>query len=174
MIDLKLDNRGDLVLEEPKKLPRLCVGFRMATYPTLNIQFVQGVGGRFQADSANALNIQFHTAGKEEDWKKESSVSCVYGKDELKQRVMTWLRTENGEVKLRQALGSNLQYYKHKDIMDDSVSQGIASLLQKELEGLLDNARVEVTHETYEGNFYSQNINVRVYSGDELAYSITI
>lgn len=175
MIDLKLDNRGDLVLKEPERLPRLCVEFRPAEYPLLNIQFMQEKPTENRkAENENTLNVVFKTSGKEEDFSDTLTTDVVHGEDETKQHVMNWLRTESGEIPLFPDIGSRLQQFKHLDIMDTKVQEGISSLLESELSAFIDNVSVEITHETYDGNFYSQNITIKVYSGDDLAYTTTL
>lgn len=174
MIDLKLDNRGDFVLNEQKKLPRLRIQFHCSKWPVLRIRFMQGQQHAPKEKAEDVLQVQFRTEDHTGLLDETSIVPAVTETDELKQEVMMKMRTEFGETDFDDTIGSTLTMIKHRDLMDETVIEEIKGRIENDLAGLVDDMSVTITHEQYDGPFYSQNLTLRIYSGHHLVYQTEI
>lgn len=174
MIDLKIDNKGDLELRSQPRLPRFVLEFRHADYPIFSMQFMQRQGHEKPDKPKNGFTVDFHVGDKSGLYDEAKNIHAVTGSEELKQRVIMHMRTEKGETRLASNLGSELARLKHKNLTNKRIRQEIADLIAMELEDIVGDARVVISHEKYDGPFYSQNITIRIYRGDYLIYTMTI
>lgn len=174
MIDLKIDNKGDLKLETQQRYPRFTLSFRHADYPIFSLKFMQGQTYEEVKRPDDSFTIKFRVDDKRGLLEDAKTIPAVTDMDELKQRVIMRMRTEYGETHLAPQLGSNLAKLKHKNLTDEHVRKEIINQIAEELGDIVENPQIEISHESYDGPFYSQNLTIRIYQKGSLIYNMTI
>lgn len=173
MIDLKLSDKGDLVLQHEKELPPLRLSCHMTEYPVLHLSFEQGY--EYMHKPETGLKISFNTMNK--DIKSPTSFKAVEGDDEIKQNIMMLLRTELGELNLMPGYGSELYQLKHKNLNLQTTKEAIEERICKDVMPLFGDGDVKVIAKPVKmGNnaFYCQNMAVYIFHKDKMIYSFKI
>ena len=171
MIDFKINNKGDLILSKQEEFPRMKIQWMNASFPVFRVQFFQGEEFP-QMKHKDGFKLTFHTSNALINGKSKTNV--VKGIEELKQRILVFLRTEYGEMLTKQDFGSQVSIMKHKTITDPSVLSTIEEIIKSELSDAVHDLNVEVAAASYEGPFYCQNVNVYIWQGKELLYEFNV
>ena len=174
MIDLKIDNRGDLELRTQPRQPRFTLTFRAADYPIFSLKFMQGQTYEKAQHPEDAFALKFRIGDKRGLLEETKNISAVSEMEEVKQRVILRMRTELGETPLAPELGSELIKLKHKNLTDDRIRQQIVEKIAEELSDIIEDPQIEISHESYDGPFYSQNLTIRIYQKGSLIYSMDV
>lgn len=171
-IDIRVDNRGDFVLANIQEHPRLRIDWIDTKHQVLRIDFEQAEETARMSPKDNQFCIDFISVQDERSF--DAKALTVSGIEEVKQRLMVRLRTEYGEMNLKQGLGSYLVTQRHEDILSEEVQNMIRSIVFSEVIDMLPNPSVVVKPKKKDGPFYCQNISVYVYNDDELIFDIEV
>lgn len=170
-LDFKIDNSGDFIVSTPPLHKRLKISFVHSTHPVLRICFEQGQETA-TVDNSNKLCIKFTTCQGQETMNRR--ISTVSDTDELRQRIMTRLKTEAGEMRLLPGIGSYVTIMKHQDIMSERVQEELKSAILFAISDIVDNATVTIIPKRKSGPFFCQNINAYIYQDGTLLYSFSL
>lgn len=172
MIDLEINNSGDLVLDDNKIFPQLRLDFVVSKFPTARVRFLQGnESSSAKATSGGAL-IRFHIeTAKGSDGKTAATLS---ERDALRQLVEVRLRTERGDIVTNSDFGSKIAYVKHEDINSKTTQDELKAIVLDEIADILEDPTVVVKPEQCEGTFYCQNINIYIFDGGKLLYKFSL
>ena len=173
IIDLLINNQGDLILDKYRPLSKFKISFRQSKYPIFKIDFFQNTD--YIRTDNSSFKIQFKTTNlvAHEDIMNPT----IHDIEELKQRIMILLRTEYKELNNNNLIGSKLYTYKHEDILSESVKNGIIDTITEELKTIVDNdtiIKVTVSPELIDGPFYCQNLNIYIFLNDNLVYNFNL
>ena len=177
-IDFEIDNRGDFILSSLKKYPRLRLDFINSTYKTLRIDFEQNRKSpslfkyEDKYNNGKRLNIEFYTDKDKASVNRK--LSTVIDKDEIRQRIIIALRTEYGEAKVNDELGSYLVTQRHEDITSEDVHNNVRNIVLNAIGSYLNNPDVIVVPKRINGPFYCSNLNIYVYEDDELFFELEV
>jgi hypothetical protein len=171
-IDIRVDNRGDFVLANIRKYPRLRIDWVDSTQPVLRLDFEQAEEVVPMEPSSKQICIDFVSAQDERSL--DAKALTVTDMEEVKQRLMVRLRTEYGEMSTKSDFGSYLVTQRHEDIMSTEVQNMIQSIVFSEVADLLDAPKVIVAPKKKDGPFYCQNLSVYVYNDGELIFDIEV
>lgn len=172
MIDLEVNNAGDIVLERPTDFPKMDVSFVMAAYPALQIQFMTAKNEKAEVPlPETSLSIRFKI---NEDSIKGIGCSLINEKDALRQLIMLRLRTECGDIYNQPGYGSRINDYKHTDIRSETIRNKIASIVYDIVKDLLEEPSVIIKGEQSSSFFYCQNLNIYIYENGRLFFSFPV
>ena len=177
MLDFKIDNNGELILNELEPFSKFNINFRISKYPIFNIKFLQEKE-YIRSNHDNMFNIKFNTNTDLKDV-NDSKNESVFNLEELKQRIIIHLRTERNELLSSNLIGSDIYTYKHKDLLAESTQQGISDTVTKELKTLFEDLKdkdIEVKVYPYkiDNPFYCQNLNVEIHIDKEFIYNFNL
>lgn len=170
MVDFAISNSGDLILEEQEKLSKFRIDFRIAEYPGLAIRFFQRKP--LEQMPPGDFKLTFHTKAHSKEIAGRAAI--VEDLKAAAQRVMIQLRTELTELPARQAVGSKLRTIKHERLNSAANIASIEAMTLEAVKDIVNNAEVVAKAEFGVGTFYCQNVNVYIYSNDELFYKFSI
>ena len=173
LIDIKLDDRGDICLKNKTSIIKLRINFGISKYPIFKATIRQHKEYEKKDDKYksgakyNRLKIRIKTADNKP---QKLSSQSYHDIEELRQRIMILLKTNKGEIKSspKKNFGSRLNIYKHEDATKTSTQNSIAELIQDEIAGILDDPYVVVRHEYVDNIFYCQNLTAYIYDGEQL------
>lgn len=171
MIDFAINNKGDLTFDRYSPINIFKLSFRTTKYPIFQIQFLQEDQHIERDIKDNCFVVKFITTNLND--KKHKQNKAIHNLDELRQRVMIALRTEENELTDSNLLGSKLYIYKHKDILSLDVQQGIIDTITNYLNNMLDgiyNIEVKVIPKKIDNPFFCQNLSIYIFLNDELLY----
>lgn len=176
MIDLKLDTRGDIILDETPDNSRIKVSFGISPYPILKITFRQQKeydtdAEIYQPNSSNKIKIKFKTIAMPTG--NQVGISC-YDKEEIKQRIRILLKTNLGEISSKEDFGTLLNNYRHKDLTQQSIRTTIEEQVEADLANILENPSVMARHERINSIFYYQNLTLYIYNNDQPVCDLTL
>lgn len=179
MIDLEIDNHGDICMNKKKTIKKLKVSFFISKYPVFKAIIRQqkeydSEADKFVADNTQGkINISFKIP---EDTRGNLLTENLHDEDELRQRITILFRTNKGELlsSLKEKFGSEINKYRHQDITLEETRNKIADLMKAELVGILENPSVEVEHEYIDSSFYNQNITAYIYDNEQLICDLVI
>lgn len=179
MIDLEIDNHGDICLNKSSVIKRLKIGLFMTKYPVFKATIRQqkeydNESEKYKPDNRHGkikLKIKIP-----ENKNGNLSSSSIHDEDEIRQRITILFRTNKGEIlsSLKNSFGSKINMYRHKDITLEETRRKIADLMRNELIDILDNPYVIVQHKYIDGPFYSQNITAYIYDDEQLICDMVI
>lgn len=167
MTDLRLNDKGDIVLSRGRIYPNLQIDFFVNRFPVYKIDFAAGQSGRRDVPE-KALEIKFFT--EKTPFLGKMKAECVTAIDEIRQRITVRLRTELGDIRKRMTVGSELYAYKQKDITDYSVRLAVKEIVESSVKDILEDPVVLIRKENGTGNFFCENLNVRILSRGEPVY----
>ena len=172
MLDLLMNDRGDLVSAAPLKYPKLNITWAAAENPVLKIMFRMGLNKEeFTAPDNDTLKLQFLTDRPE----PLNEINALRDMEELKQRIKVLLRTELGDIQDSSSYGTSLVTDKHLDITSDSTISSVQETVLNAVSGLLDEPSVIVERAfSSSGPFYCQNLNVYIYDGSDEIYEFEL
>lgn len=175
MIDLKINDKGDLVIKDKEYVSSFKINFFAVGEPVMKINFITADNTQdFECEkhSQSKFRIRFRTNQK--DLSGGKLAKATNGKELLRQLIMTRLRTEQGDCCLMKEFGSKVHLAKHKDIMSDSVRSQLENNILSKISDLLENPEVVIAAEESDDFFYCQNLNVYIYDGEELIYEFQL
>lgn len=171
MLDLQIDNRGDLVSTDPLDYPKLNIRWVAAKNPILKILFRTGLNKEDYSAPKDSFKLMFYTS-KPEPLKEFNTINST---EELKQRVKVLLRTELGDIQDSSTYGTSLIADKHLDITSAAVVNSVQSIVLEAVTDLLDEPSVVVERAfSSSGPFYCQNLNVYIYDGVDEIYEFEL
>ncbi len=163
MLDIAIDNRGDIISKTPQQFPTIKLKWKMTGESTFRILF-KTHGDKKKAEG---FNISFRTSNDS----IQTKTASVWGEDELKQRILILLRTQLGDIETQPDYGTELVNQKHLDITDQRVLQKVHDIVFNAVSPLLDDPRIYVQKKITEGPFYCQNIDIYIYDGKKEIYN---
>lgn len=170
-LDFALDDRGDFMLSTPPTHQRLRLSWINSNHPVLKLSFEQGQPCS-ERKKYTRLRIDF--IADRDSRVAHRKFTVVNDRSELRQRIMIRLRTEKGEMKLFEDLGSFLVTQRHEDIMSDKVKAYVESIVLLELSDILARPKVVAVPKRKDGPFFCQNMNVYIYENEELVYVLSL
>lgn len=170
MVDFAISNSGDLILEEQERSSRFRLDFRLAEFPGLAIKFFQRKPLEQLPPGSFKLTFDVKAHSKEAAYR----AAIVEDLKEAAQRVIIQLRTELTELPARQTVGSKLRTVKHERLSNTANIANIEAMTLDAVKDIVSNAAVIAKPEFGVGTFYCQNVNVYIYSNDELFYKFSI
>lgn len=163
MIDLKINNAGDLVTSYHRPLCSLKLSWVLTDNPTINLMFKIGPCSTKRDSSDNLvspLELYLTTSTRENI---PSADSC-YGDDELRQLVLLSIRA-----------AKRIVCAKHKDITSEAVLSEVHDAVLEQVENILDNPSVTIKKEHIDENPFSrQNLNVYIYNNNKEIYNFPL
>lgn len=171
MLDLQIDNRGDLVSTEPLSYPKLNIKWAAANNPMLKILFRAGLNKENYSAPKNNFKLMFYTANPE----PLKEFNTIRSTEEIKQRIKVLLHTELGDIQDLSTYGTSLVINKHLDITSDAVVNSVQSIVLNVVSDILDDPSVKVVRAfSSSGPFYCQNLNVYIYDGADEIYEFEL
>lgn len=169
MIDIAINNSGDLVSQRPIKASRLKLFWNTSANESLRLVFRMGRNWE-DVPSLGSLKLEFNTG------KDITSPSCpaVHDEEELRQRIIVLLRTELGDLAMDPSYGTSLIQQKHKDITSSIVQAQVHDIVYNAVEDLLDDPSVVVKRMKNETKFSCQNLNIYIYDGKKEIYEFEL
>ena len=155
MVDLKLNERGDLSVQTQSERSRFNVTFMMSKYPAFKIIWKQGDGSGIEQPE-NSIEVSFFADVSPE----YDEVQLLRDNNELKQRIWILLRTELKDLKNRADFGTELIRAKHFDVTQNSTLTTVKEIVLDAVSGLLSNPSVEVKRRHGSGVFDIHNLTV--------------
>lgn len=170
MIDFKISDDGDIVVTNRKELPRLRLGFHVSDSPVFKMSFVQGMESPH--DNKYDFCLQFETLNN--DVMSPAIFKSCTNQEADKQRIMTRLRTELGELRLMPQEGTNLYQIKHEALTSPDTLASIESIVKNGIESILTGEiKVVASPEKVEGPFYCQNVMIYIFENEKLVYTFS-
>lgn len=172
MIDFKINNAGDLILDRNTKYTPFSISFYQSTYPGFTIDFVYNKNKSSAPKELSEVilptfELSFETTNAVEEIKTNS----VFQEDEFRQRILLALRTEYGDLKNNKEFGSLIHTMYHERITDEAVLTNIENIVYDTVSKLIKNPRVIVERKQTEHFFFCQNVLISIYDSDVLVYS---
>lgn len=172
MIDLKINNTGDLILDRNTKYPSFCISFYQSTYPGFTIDFVYNKNkNTLPTKLAEAILPTFELSFETTNAVEEVKTNSVFQEDELRQRILIALRTEYGDLKNNETFGSLLHTMYHERITDETVLTNIENIVYDTVSTLIKNPTVIIERKQADHFFFCQNVLISIYDNDVLIYS---
>jgi len=165
MIDLAISNSGDLAASKPLDTPKLTLSWKESEHPTLMLTLKTG-RNMDDAPEVRGLKLSFDVSTSN----PLNECSGVHDIEELRQRIMILLRTEDGDA----GLGTLLRQQKHKDILDEEVQKAVYEIVLNAVSEYLEEPYVYIRRGSTEGPFSCQNLNIYVYNGQEEIYDFEL
>lgn len=160
MIDLRINNAGDLVASKHEVLCTLKLPWTLTDNPTVKLCFKTGINAEEKQNTDNLaqpLKLFIDTSRNNEPL----SIDSCYDEDELRQRVLIATRATKRIV-----------CAKHKDITAEEVLTEIHDAVFEQIENLLDEPAVVIRKEHLDAHPFSwQNLNVYIYDGNKEIYN---
>lgn len=166
MLDFKITNSGDLAFSNNIISEEIIIRFTIARHPSLTVFF--DTPQRVFNKKEEGLTISFDT---NKVLNLNDKFATVRSDDELVQAIRVRIRTELGELKRKENVGSTISLWKHKKI-DDDMLNNIKNIVQDIVFEVTNSERysVEAVRKEGIGNFYCQNITVYIYREKDLIY----
>lgn len=166
MIDFKLNNSGDIILENKKNFNKFTLTFIKSEFPTFKTNFQIMLDKKnILKDKEKYFKLSFNT-----DFNKDKKIKfkTIQEEDELKQRIMIKLRTELGEIYHNQNFGSSINIYRH-DIINDTTLSLLSSLALDTIKNITnDEYKVTAKQVKRKNSFSTENINLYIFKNNEL------
>jgi hypothetical protein len=163
MIDLQINNAGDLVTSQHNPLCSLKLIWKVTDNPTIKLSFMTGPSNSYENSSDNiAPPLMFYI---DTDRKSDSkSPDSCGSEEELKQRILLLTRAAARIVRV-----------KHKDITSEAVLNEIQDAVLEQVSSVLEDPSVIVRKEQMYGHVFSwQNVNVYIYDGNKEIYNFQL
>lgn len=160
MIDLKINNAGDLVTSNHDALCSTKLIWKMTDNPTVCLLFKTGISPIEKISKDNlAPPLEFYIDTDRSE-SGESPDSCG-DEDEIRQRILLAIRAAERIVRV-----------KHKDITDEAVVTEVYDAVLEQVENILTAPSVVVSKEHLtEHPFSWQNLNIYIYENDKEIYN---
>ena len=160
MIDFKLNEIGDIVLNEANQITPFRIDFSVNKYPKFKIDFLTKA---IQENPSvkNRLRIYFNI--DEEEKEKEYLIDSIMKDEEESQEIAIRLKTELGELdRYYDHFGSELASMRHRDLMNENNHAKIADFSRTAIADVLDNLNVSISRRFSTGNFQVENLDINV------------
>ena len=171
MIDFKLSDDGDIVVTTREELPRFRLDFHVSPFPVFHLSFVQGM------ESFNNSKYDFHMyfETRNDDIVSPSIFESCTSKEAIKQRIMTRLRTEAGELKNMPEEGTTLYQVKHNNLTSPDTLAAVENIVKDSLADILTGEiKVIASPEKVDGPFYCQNMMIYIFEDEKLIYTFNL
>lgn len=163
MLDFKLTDRGDIIVEESKEVSaRVRIDFMLSNSKPIRINFDLD---NFKEKIVSPFKVQFEVNGDTEKYRCET----IQGVNALQQACLIRLETELGDMKRSEWIGSRMQSVRHKPLYDLLIQNQIKEIAQEAIKDILPKAKITVTpHIDKTCNRYEQNAIVSIYDEDTI------
>ena len=158
MIDLKITEKGDLVLSEAAEEAKVKVVFHSGADNTILITF--DLRSAKREPDVDGLQVNF-IPSKNSDLRHKAEV--IKGLESKMQQIRIALMGVRGELKYRPDVGSELVRYRHGDIHDPKTLTGVKNTVLKAIAGILESPTVYVKTEQNNSGAFFNNINIYIY-----------
>ena len=177
MIDFKINDIGDIVINEQEKIPTLNLTFsRTKKYNNLKINFKTKTR-HYWNKAQSGLKINFEIRNIEEE--KTSKVQTVNAKEEYSQSIAIRLKTELNELQnFFYDFGSELNKMRHKDLNAPENIERIKDYVEYAIRDIVRDTPVKVLVEKSDeddGNFKLETLKIIISDmDDQIIYTYTI
>ena len=163
MIDLKINNAGDLVTSNHDPLCTLKLTWKITDRPTVRLIFKTGPNVT-EKDTSDNLAPPFILCIDTMRAADGKSVDACSDEEEIRQQIILMTRAAARIVRA-----------KHKDITDEAVVNEIYEAVLEQVQGILGNPSVVIKKEHLEAHPFSwQNLNVYIYDDDKEIYNFQL
>ena len=161
MFDFKLTERGDLMLVESSAIDtKVKIDFMLSKSQPVRIDFYLD---NFIEQDAKGAKLQFEINGKNEKY----HCRTIEGTAAVQQACILRLKTELGDMKNNESIGSTLESIRHQPIHDTLVQNNINTIAKQAISDILPNAKITVAPHIEKGNNrYEQMARISVYDED--------
>ena len=160
MIDLKINNAGDLVASRHDPLCSLKLSWKNTDNPAVKLSFMTGPSQSYENPSDNVAPPLMFFIDTNRASRKHSIDSCG-GDEELQQRVLLLIRAASRVVRA-----------KHLDVTSEAVLNEVRDAVLEQVSFVLDDPSVIVRKQEIYGHVFSwQNVNVYIYDGNKEIYN---
>jgi len=160
MIDLKINNAGDLVASRHDPLCSLKLSWKNTDNPAVKLSFMTGPSQSYENPSDNVAPPLMFFIDTDRVSRKNSIDSCG-GDEELRQRVLLLTRAASRVVRA-----------KHLDVTSEAVLNEVRDAVLEQVSFVLDDPSVIVRKQEMYGHVFSwQNVNVYIYNGNKEIYN---
>lgn len=144
MKDFLLTEKGDLVFHQEKPPEKIEMKFGISDSPMFLLSF----------DSENKeKEIKgFHFYFRTQVEKTKSKLKIAEREDAITQAIKIRLKTQVGDIKDRQGIGSILYAYKHENVLTPTLKNRISQAISEAIKDIVPDAEVEVTREKVDHN----------------------
>lgn len=173
MIDFKLNDIGDITLNESENITPFRINFAAKKYSLFKIDFITK-SIQENPNIKDRLKIYFNIDTAEED--KEYKIDYLTDDDETCQEIEIRLKTELNELsRYYESFGSELSLMRHRDLINKSNHDKIAETSKSALSDINENISVNVYRTFSTGNFQIENLNINVSNPDNsVSYTYSI
>ena len=166
MIDFKLNQSGDIILEQKKKLDIFTLSFINSVNPVFKTNF--HISGKINKNNFKQnFCLTFTTDNKNEE---EKNITTINFDDEIRQRIMIKLRTELDSLFHHKEFGSTINIQRHKIINEQNLGLLETAALEAIQNITQDTYRVSAKQVKRNNHFVTENINLYIYKNEELFF----
>lgn len=158
MFDFKLTDRGDIMLVESSSMGnKIKIDFMLSKSKPIRLDFYLD---NFSEKKHEGIQVKFDINGTTEKY----HCKTISGTAAVQQACVFRLKTELGDMKNNESIGSTLETMRHKPIYDTIVQNNINSIAKKAIYDILPNAKITVEPYIEKGNNrYEQMARIFVY-----------
>lgn len=163
MFDLKIDQNGDLTLVKNEvKGARVKVEFYLTTSKAIKVNFeLEGFSSKHRGQVQVSFDIDNH-----QDIYKFETVNDLNG---LKQACDIRIKTELGDMRNNQTIGSKMQSLIHQPLFNTFVIKSAEEAVKDALTDILPNAQISAEPKVIQSNKkYEQVMSFSIYDEDTL------
>lgn len=158
--DLEISSTGDLVLSKRDiSSNKLKLSFFHAYSKAIKLQFNLE---NFSTHNFDGINLSFNLKSKN----YVAACNIVEDLELVKQTILLKLKTIIGELPNRQDFGSNLIYFKHKQVSDTLLTK-LKIMIQQELSTIIQNPIINISTFCKSNGKYKEGLSISIYSEDE-------
>ena len=157
MFDFKLDNNGDIGLEDTAKTNKFKISFCMAENKMALVHFMTDTD--YLQDNGDRFCISFKTCLEEDGQKRALS---TLDDETLAQYIWLALKTQLGEIEQRPELGSELTELTYDRPITAEKLAAIQNTVETLVKSVWPEATATAVRETGKGNMPYQNITVYI------------
>lgn len=163
MIDIKINNSGDIVTEDNEIMAALSLSWKNTKNPAVKLSFNTGIMPPQENANSNSVSEPFCMIFNATVDKSSTVLSSCTEDEEIRQRILLLIRANPGIVR-----------QKHKDITDPLVLAEIENTVMNQVRPILENPSVQIKRNEYDGVFSWQNLSVYIYDGSQEIYNFQL
>lgn len=161
MIDFKLDDKGDLVIDSPEEYNRFKINFVTGEFPKFRIVFKGEAEEKIAPESVFCM--RFYTDENEREHAK--ILETVKEDEEKAQSIVIRLKTELNELNsFYYDFGSELVDFRHLDLLNDTYWSKIEEKVKTAIQDIIpyDESLVTINRVYEDGNFKIETLCITI------------
>lgn len=161
MIDFKLDDKGDLMIDSPEEYDRFRINFVTGEFPKLRIVFKGEAEEKIAPESVFCM--RFYTDENEREHAK--ILETVKEDEEKAQSIDIRLKTELNELNsFYYNFGSELVDFRHLDLLNDTYWSKIEEKVKTAIQDIIpyDESSVSIERVYEDGNFKIETLCITI------------